>query len=280
MRSEKEMFNLIMNFAKSNDSIKAVLLNGSRANPNSVKDEFMDYDIVYVVESTKSFIENKNWISYFGKILIMQEPDNSNLFDIEVPNEFKYTYFMQFDDGNRIDLTFGCMEFAKKICKEDSQTVVLLDKTNSFNDVLPPSDKSYFVKRPTENEFLACRNEFWWLSTYVAKGLWRKNIIYSLEMYNQNVHPELMKMLRWYVGLKNDFKVTSGKYDKYFEKLLPSEIYNRLLKTYPSSNEQNLWKSFEVMCKLFNDIEKEVSFNLCYKYNDIESKNVINYIFG
>lgn len=91
MRSEKEMFNLIMNFAKSNDSIKAVLLNGSRANPNSVKDEFMDYDIVYVVESTKPFIKNKDWIFYFGKILIMQEPDNSNLFDIEVPNEFKYT---------------------------------------------------------------------------------------------------------------------------------------------------------------------------------------------
>ena len=280
MRSEKEMFNLIMNFAKSNDSIKAVLLNGSRANPNSVKDEFMDYDIVYVVESTKPFIENKGWISYFGKILIMQEPDNSKLFALEVPNEDKFTYLMQFDDGNRIDLTFAITKFAKKICKEDSQTIVLLDKTNSFNDILPPSDKSYFVKKPTENEFFACCNEFWWLSTYIAKGLWRKNLIYSLEIYSRDVHPELMNLLRWYVGLENNFEVTSGKYDKYFGKLLPSRMYKELLKTYPEANEESLWESFKTMCSLFDDVAKRISYKLGYRYDDKESKNVIDYIFG
>lgn len=279
MRSEKEMLELIINFAKSNHSIKAILLNGSRANPNSVKDGFMDYDIVYVVETTKPFIENKDWISYFGKILIMQEPDNSNLFTVEVPNQDKFTYLMQFDDGNRIDLTFATTEFAQKICKEDSQTVVLLDKTNSFNIVLPPSDKSYFIKKPTENEFLACCNEFWWLSTYVAKGLWRKNIIYCLEIYSRDVHPELMNLLRWYVGTENDFKVTSGKYDKHFKNLLPPEIYNKLLKTYPEATEKSLWESLKTTCNLFDEVAKQISCRLDYKYDGIQSKDVMKYIF-
>ena len=33
MRSEQEMLDLILNFAKNDENIRAVLLNGSRANP-------------------------------------------------------------------------------------------------------------------------------------------------------------------------------------------------------------------------------------------------------
>ena len=279
MRSEKEMFNLIINFAKSNDQIKAVLLNGSRTNINAKKDMFMDYDVVYVVKSTKPFIENKNWISYFGQILIMQEPDNSDLFNVEIPNEDKFTYLMQFTDGNRIDLTFATVEFAEKICKEDSQTKILLDKANIFSKLPLPSDKSYFIKKPTENEFLACCNEFWWISTYVAKGLWRRNLIYSLEVYNQNLHLELMRILRWHIGLENNFEVTSGKYDKYFKDLLPLEIYNKLLKSYSFADEESIWESLKTACELFDEAAKQISGRLNYKYDDRENQNVMDYIF-
>ena len=280
MRNEQEMFDLILKFAEENNTIRAVLLNGSRANPNAKKDIFMDYDIIYMVDNTKTFIENKNWISYFGEILIMQEPDNQKLFSIEIPNEYKYTYLMQFTDGNRIDLTFAIIDFVKKVCKADSQTVILMDKENLLSKIPHPSDKSYFIKKPTENEFIACCNEFWWISTYLAKGLWRKNLIYSLGVYYQNIHIEFMNLLRWYIGIKNNFKISSGKYDKYFEKLLPSEIYNKFLNTYPSANDINIWKAFKIMCELFDDIAIKISNNLNFKYNNEESKNVMNYIFG
>lgn len=280
MRNEEEMFNLILDFAKSNNSIKAVLLNGSKANPNAKKDKFMDFDIVYVVDKTEPFIKNKNFISYFGKILIMQEPDNPNLFVPEYPNEEKYTYLMQFTDGNRIDLTFTIPEFAEKICKDDSQTVILIDKNNIFSEIPYPSDKSYHIKRPGENEFLACCNEFWWLSTYIAKGLWRIQVVYALEMFNQNVHPEFMKMTRWFVGINNDFKVSSGKYDKYFEKLLPPEIYQKLLKTYPTANVENIWKSLKMMCELFDQFSSKTSIALGFKYDSRQCKDIMDYIFG
>ena len=52
-------------------------MNGSRTNENVPKDIFQDYDIVYVVEDTESFIENKDWIKIFGEILYMQYPDEN-----------------------------------------------------------------------------------------------------------------------------------------------------------------------------------------------------------
>ena len=71
MRSESEMYNLILEVAKNDVRIKAVYMNGSRTNENVPKDIFQDYDIVYVVEDTKSFIEDKDWINLFGEILYM-----------------------------------------------------------------------------------------------------------------------------------------------------------------------------------------------------------------
>ncbi len=280
MRNEEEMFNLILDFAKMNNSIKAVLLNGSRANPNTKKDKFMDFDIVYVVDRTEPFIKNEDFISYFGEILIMQEPDNPNLFVPEYPNEEKYTYLMQFTDGNRIDLTFAVPKFAEKICKEDSQTVVLIDKNNIFSEISSPSDKSYHIKRPSENEFLACCNEFWWLSIYIAKGLWRNQVVYAIEIFNQDVHPEFMKMMRLFVGINNEFNVSIGKYDKYFKELLPSEVYDKVLKTYPTANIENIWTSLKMMCNLFDKFSNKVSIALGFKYDSLQCKDIMDYIFG
>ena len=75
MRSEKEMFDLILGVAKQDERIRAVYMNGSRANPNAKKDIFQDYDIVYVVKETASFIANPEWKTIFGDPIIFQEPD-------------------------------------------------------------------------------------------------------------------------------------------------------------------------------------------------------------
>ena len=58
MRTEKEMFDLLISIAQSDERIRAVYLNGSRTNPNVPKDIFQDYDVVYVVTETKPFMLN------------------------------------------------------------------------------------------------------------------------------------------------------------------------------------------------------------------------------
>ncbi|GGI00961.1 aminoglycoside 6-adenylyltransferase [Mammaliicoccus vitulinus] len=47
MRSEKEIINLILDIAKKDNHIECDLLNGSKANPNSMKDKFQYYDFIF-----------------------------------------------------------------------------------------------------------------------------------------------------------------------------------------------------------------------------------------
>ena len=75
MRTEAEMYELILDIAKQDEQIRAVYMNGSRTNSNVPKDIFQDYDVVYVVKDTKPYVEDKSWIDNFGERLYMQYPD-------------------------------------------------------------------------------------------------------------------------------------------------------------------------------------------------------------
>lgn len=55
MRSEEEMLELILNVAKNDKRIRAVLLTGSRANPSAPRDAYQDYDITYFVKDVTPF---------------------------------------------------------------------------------------------------------------------------------------------------------------------------------------------------------------------------------
>lgn len=185
MRAEQEMFDLILGVAKADERIRAVYMNGSRTNPNVLKDKFQDYDIVFVVTETKSFIDDKDWIFIFGNPLIVQEPDwndNSTGWFSSEPHDFtrRYAWLMLFDDGSRIDLGLEIREEAEKNFIEDKLTIAFLDKDNILPGIPAPSDIDYHVNMPTESEYLACFNEFWWCLNNVAKGITRDELPYAI----------------------------------------------------------------------------------------------------
>lgn len=186
MRGEREMYQMILDIAKETEQVLAVYMNGSRTNENVPGDIFQDYDIVFVVKETQPFIEDKNWIRKFGNILYMQYPDES---PFEFPGEpagkeGHYGWLMQFDDGVRMDLTVQSAEYAKEHIHDDKLCRILLDKEGILPDIPKSSDADYHVKKPTEAEFAACCNEFWWCSNNLAKGLWREEMPYVQDMTN------------------------------------------------------------------------------------------------
>lgn len=144
MRTEKEMLDLIINTAKEDERIRAVIMNGSRVNPNVKKDCFQDYDIIYVVKEVQPFTSNHNWIHRFGEIMIVQMPEEMSLLPAE--EDGKFPYLMQFTDGNRIDLTLVPVDLITKFVGQDSLSKLLLDKDNCMGKFPPASDKDYLIK--------------------------------------------------------------------------------------------------------------------------------------
>ena len=277
MRTEQEMFDLILSIAKVDERIRAVYMNGSRANPNLKKDRYQDYDIVYVVNETASFLEDKNWISVFGDIAIMQEPDSNDLgWGQNADYSRSYGWLMLFKDGNRIDLHIKIKEAMYEEYTSDSLTVPLLDKDNILPPIAPASDKGYWIQKPTKLKYVDCCNEFWWCLNNVAKGIVRDQLPYSMRMYNDIVHVELDKMLEWYIGIKTEFSISVGMWGKYFKEFLPTEVYELYTKTY--SNYENLWTAVFAGCELFHTVASVVGKHFGYAYNQSDEDSMMEYL--
>lgn len=276
MRNEQEMFNLILSAAENDKRIRGVYMNGSRANPNAVKDIFQDYDIVYVVEETKSFREDRHWIDKFGERLYMQYPEENSYYDHDVDN--CYGWLMQFTDGNRLDLSICTLSYALKELQEDSLYKVLLDKDRCLPMNHEATDKAYWVKRPTEHNFIDTYSDFWWCLNNVAKGLWRGEIPYVMDMINNVVRTQLIRLMEWKIGFQTDFTVSVGKSGKYMYRWLDKDMWNTFLKTYPSGEVECIWKSVFIMCDLFNDLAKDIAGIMNIEYNQIQGDNSLKFL--
>lgn len=275
MRTEKEMMHLILTFAKNDPRIRVVGMEGSRANVNVAKDEFQDYDISYLVTDMESFKKDDRWLDYFGKRNIMQKPEAMSLFTPTLGNWF--SYLMLFEDGNRIDLKLVPIEELDLYLSRDKLLKILLDKDNRIKKPVVPTDEDYHVKKPSPEFFDDCCNEFWWVSTYVTKGLLREEILYATEFLNLCVRPNLLRMMAWKVGIETDFSISVGKSYKYMEKYLSKDVWRRLLSTYKNSTYEEVWNALFECHSLFRETSKFVAKELGYRYPDYD-ENVTKYI--
>jgi len=277
MRSSEEIKRLIIDVARKDDRIRTVLLNGSRANSKILPDKYQDFDIVYVVDDVESFISDKTWTNLFGDKLIWQLPDEM-VVGQKVPEKGPRSLLMLFEDGNRIDLTLLSKKEINMNYETDSLTMVWLDKDNLFPDIGLPNDSDYLVREPTEKEFLDTCNEFWWVCTYVAKGLVRNEIIYSKEMLETVVRPMFMNVIAWNIGIETNFSVAVGKGGKFMKKFLAPDLYKKILKTYSDHTLENNWKSLFLMMHEFGQLARTVAVSLKFNYVMTEEKNVTAYV--
>lgn len=276
MRTEQEMYDLIICTAEADDRIRAVYMGGSRTNPKVTPDIFQDYDVVYIVEETRSFIEDIPWIDRFGDRLFMQYPDENP--DYPHNTESCYGWLIQFTDGNRLDLHVATSSYALEDMRKDRLCRILLDKDGMLPAIPKASDESHWVKRPGETKFLCTCNEFWWCLDNVAKGLWRKEIPYVQDMINSNIRPQLVKLLSWKIGLKTDFSCSIGKSGKDMHRWLSREEWNRFLKTYADSQPEHIWEAVMEMCGLFDQTAREAAEWFGFPYNVSEAENCMNYL--
>jgi aminoglycoside 6-adenylyltransferase len=260
---------LILGFARDRDDVRAVVMTGSRANPKATQDRFQDYDITYLVEDVAPYRQNWQIPLYFGEIMILQTPDDMGA---SVSIEMSYAYLMQFTDGNRMDLMFRPAADVAPIVA-DSLSRVLLDKDQRFA-LPPPCLRSYLPHKPTAKEFADCCNEFWWVNSYVAKGLYRDQIPYAKGMLDGSIRSQLLQMLTWYVGVTTDFQISVGLMGKYLKTHLADDLWRLVERTYSDAQPDNIWESLFVTNELFRRVGRVTAQTFGFAYPEQEDAAV------
>ena len=264
MRTEAEILNLILQTAKT-IQVEAVAMSGSRTNPKAPKDEFQDYDVVYVVDDLDNLTSDLSWLDQFGKRIIEQEGTLGH----------RRLYLMLFEDGNRIDLTLCPKEHIQEWVDSEAGFTVLEDPEHLFEPYSQNLER-YWTSPASAIDFEKACNEFWWVSAYVVKGICRKQVIYATDHLYGICQQEFLKILAWQVA-SNWGVVDIGKNYKYLFNYLPTEKEKEFSDLLDFSSIDKITQSLLATMQFFHREAQRLAQKLGFDYDKEVAEKMIQY---
>ena len=264
MRTESEILNLILHTAKTLQ-VDAVAMSGSRTNSQAPKDEFQDYDVVYVVDDLDNLTSDLAWLDQFGNRLIEQHNILGN----------RRLYLMLFEDGNRIDLTLCPKDHIQEWVDSEAGYTVLVDEKGLFESYTT-SPERYWTSPASQIDFEKACNEFWWVSAYVVKGICRKQVIYTTDHLYGICQRELLKILAWQVASDRE-TVDIGKNYKYLFNYLPAEIEKDFSNLLDFSSLDKITQSLLATMEFFHQEAQYLAQKIGFKYEKEVAEKMMRY---
>ena len=263
-RSQAQMLRLILQTAKSL-KVEAVAMSGSRTDTKAPKDEFQDYDVVYVVDDLDNLTSDLAWLDQFGTRIIEQHNILGN----------RRLYLMLFEDGNRIDLTLCPKDHIQEWVDSEADYTVLKDEKGLFESYTT-SPQRYWTNPASPIDFEKACNEFWWVSAYVVKGICRKQVIYAMDHLYGICQQELLKILAWQVASDNG-TVDIGKNYKYLFQYLPAEKEKEFSALLDFSSVEKLTQSLFATMQLFHQEAQILAQKMGFDYDMEVAEKMIEY---
>lgn len=209
------MLTRVTRWADGHPLVRALVLTSSRANPAGAVDLLSDYDLVLAASDTAHFESDDNWLSdAYGPLLVGLDPPPSR-----GPGSGRFNRLVIHRDGVKFDWNVWPLEELVQALGRtrlpDSFDVgyrALVDNDGVMQGVQAPTYTTYLPARPSRQEYDALVNEFWWETTYVAKNLWRGELLparYSLDVVI--CHELLLRVLEWRVEIDHDWRLATGR---------------------------------------------------------------------
>ena len=264
MRTDQEILGLILETAEKLQ-VNAVAISGSRIDTKAPKDEFQDYDLVYVVDDIDNLTSDLAWLDQFGTRIIEQHNILGN----------RRLYLMLFEDGNRIDLTLCPKDHIQEWVESEADFTVIEDPKGLF---VPhsPSPERFWTSPASETDFEKSCNEFWWVSAYVVKGICRKQIIYATDHLYGICQQELLKVLAWQIA-SDKGKIDIGKNYKYLFQYLPTEKEKKFSALLDFSSLDKITQSLLATMQLFHQEAQYLAQKMGFDYDKEVAEMMIQY---
>ena len=219
------------------------------------------------IDDNKKFQYEINNALTLYKLLGCEKPDY-----VWTPDSISHLAAEAFE----IKLLCICDKDIDKDNERGRQIKIILDKDGRIQQAVVPTDMDYHIRKPSAREYDDCCNEFWNTTTYVVKGLCRKEILFAIDHFNQIVRHELLRMISWKVGIETGFKLSVGKNYKFIERYISEDLWEKLLSTYRMDSYENIWEALFLCHQLFRAVSGEVAERLHYAYPEYD-RNITKY---
>jgi aminoglycoside 6-adenylyltransferase len=265
---EKDVVDKLVAWGTAHSLIRAMILTSSRTRPGGPVDLLSDYDLILAVSDVGRFAFDDAWLSDYGRPMVRWGDQG------EIQGLTTFFRGVVYQNSVKIDYSIWPVELLERIAAEallpdqlDVGYRVLLDKDQRTAGWKPPSYQAHIPARPTEAQYQALVEEFWWGTTYVAKSLWRDDLVFAKWVLDQDLKLETMRrMLEWRIEIDYNWSVKPGVYGRGLKQLLPADIWSEFASTYVSLDVQETCAALDRVIALFRRVATEVGNALGYTY--------------
>jgi len=276
---EKDVVDKLVAWGTAHPLVRAMILTSSRTRPYGPVDLLSDYDLILAVSDVRPFAFEDAWLSEYGRPMVRwgDQGEEHGL----------TTYFrgVVYQNYVKIDYSIWPVEVLERITAEaplpelDMGYRVLLDKDQRTAGWKQPTYQAYIPSRPTAAEYQALVEEFWWGTTYVAKSLWRDELIFAKWVLDADLKLETMRrMLEWRIEIDHHWKVAPGVHGRVIEHLLPPDIWTEFASTYVLLDVEETWAALDRVIALFRQVALDVGHALGYTYPQRVDDQVSTYL--
>jgi aminoglycoside 6-adenylyltransferase len=267
-------------WAESRPAIRAMLLTSTRAVPTAPVDALSDYDVILVTVDIQPFHAKRDWLRDFGEVLVAYwdpiHPDHG----LEV-----FGNVVQYADGLKIDFTLWPVTLMQQIVAKsqlpeelDAGYRVLLDKDSLTEQLPAPTYRAYLPTPPDEATFQRVVEEFFSDVPYVAKCLWRDELLPAKWCLDYDMkHLYLLPLLEWRLQSDHNWSLKIGALGKGLKKHLSPARWSQLERTYAGADIEENWTALFATIRLYGQVASEVADRLGYTYPHALEQRVTAY---
>lgn len=276
----RDVIDRLVQWAKNQPLVRAMVLESSRASDRTSVDLLSDYDVLLVVGDTRPFSRDETWLHDFGQILVLFR-DKGRTHELTT-----YTRLVLYEDGTKIDYIVWPVALLQRVLGAprlpdllDHGYQVLVDKDGLASQLKPPTHTAHIPKKPTEKEYAALVEEFWWETIYVAKNLWRDELVHAKYNLDFVMKFELLRrLLEWRIELDHHWSWKPGAGGRGLKKHLDARTWGELASTYVGASIDENWDALFQTTALFSRSALEVGNALGYRYPYELEKHVTSYL--
>ena len=271
----------LIHWAGSQQLIRAVVLTSSRAIPHASIDLFSDYDVILAVQSVEHYYADRTWLETFGPVLaVYRDPM------IPVNGGERSAYVVQYEDGLKIDFNLWPVALLHEVAANpnlpaefDAGYEVLLDKDGLTTELKAPTYKAYIPTPPSETRFLELLEGFFLDTTYVAKYLWRDDLMAAKHILDYSLkQAHLRPMLEWHSEIDHQWALKPGPDGRRLKQHVRPDLWAELETTYAGPELEENWEALFRTITLMRRVAREVGKSLGLTYPEDLDQRVVRYL--
>jgi len=263
----------IIEWAKNEEPIRALLLEGSRA-ANAPCDELADLDIDVFTRTYEPYTQDDRWLSSIGQVWVYS-PDQ-----YEWGNEIVPTRLVIFRDGVKVDFSFvGAHRLAALADTDDLDAGyrVLLDKDGEASKLRRPTFSKKPAPPPTEKDFVCLVSEYWFEAYHVAKYL-KRGDLWLAKSRDWETKAYLLTMIEWHAQARHQWNYDTLYAGKHMGAWADEKVWQALHGAFAHFDRDDSWSSLLASNDLFRELATEVAESLRCAYPTDIDRNITGFI--